>query len=851
MGAIGLVGLKRVLILTAVGLGLASVAAVPALAAGPGLPRTYQVQAIDSPDPVAGGAFPSGFPSGGGLKNAGDLNRDGKDDLLMAQTAGSPNRDGQAYVISGADGSTIARIPAPDAGRPPGVTTGNDAQFGSPFVDRIGTNIPRPGLGAFPGFTDLASCRDAAVSPGGLCRDERIQPADGIPDILVGARGVDPRPGEVDKGRVYIFDGATFSLLKRIDMPVEDRMEVAGTTGFGRTVINPAGVPACAGNGGVGDCDVPTFGPQLDQRARSVEMGDMDGGGRPDIVVGASSISETPETAQPGSHCARNPGSPCRSAGRVYFYYGEDIVGSSPGEVLEGSPDGDVPGGSVRDASNVARETFTRIKNPDAQADDLTPTSPSDIFGNSMTPVGDVGTCKAPAPAPGQRCPRAQIQSDPDGKADVVPSAQRADLPLDNPRPDQGDAGAIYVVDGATGTILATFENPQPQEGAVFGAQGSQFAPGDLGDTTKPDVFMGAPNQDTETVTGAGRGWVLNGNILVGANSRVFSRLDDPTPVKSGNFGGSHAGVGDLVPGPATPANELLVGNAGGFYGVAPQREILTEVLFFNPLTERALQSIPDPAQQGGSAFGSDPVPLGDLNGDGFLDLAAASQYFDGQAGVDQGRIYILRSDNSPPPAFLAPPQGAGPTAPPPTTAPPAGPAAAPSSPGTFKAGACANTFRGTNDDDRLAGSKAGDLMFGFDGDDTIDALDGNDCLDGGKGDDRLTARSGNDRSAGRAGDDSLTGGSGNDRLFGGDGRDRILGNSGKDMLAGGDGPDLIGGGSGRDRLFGERGKDQLNAVDGRGGDLVDCGPGRDRAVIDRGDRVRGCEKVTRRGRRR
>jgi len=820
--------------LSVLGLTLGLVATVPALAAGPGLPRTYQVQVIDSPDPAPGAAFP--FQ----IKNAGDLDRDGKDDMLMPQIAGSPGGNGQVYVISGATGGTIAKIPSPDDGG-----EGNKANFGFPWVDKIGANV-QPGLGAFPGFTDLASCQDAAVSIGGPCRDARIGPADGIPEIVVGARGVDAR-GKKDAGRVYVFDGRTFSLLKKIDQPVPDTEPPAlasGSTWFGRTVLNPAGVPACAGNGGVGDCETPT-------NPRAVQMGDMDGGGRPDLVIGASLTSENNQTAAPGSHCARTApdGTECRSSGRVYFYFGEDIVGSSPGEILEG------------EANGGTREAFTRIKNPDSQNDEA---GGSELFGNSLTPIGDVGTCKpiaatetrpaTPVPPAGTECPRSQNQGDPDGFPDVVVSHQRADLPLDDPRPDLQDAGASYVVDGKTATILATFENPEPQRGVVFGAQVSQFASGDLGDTTKPDVFMGSPGQNTQTDTAVGRGYVMNGNLTATPAAVNISRLDDPTPVKAGNFGASHVGVGDLVPGPRTPANELVVGEGGGFYGVAPQREIITDVHVMNGVTERALQSIPDPEQQGGSSFGGDVVPLGDLNGDGFLDLAASASNFDGQVGIDQGRAYILRSDNSPAPAFVTqpppPPPAGGPAGapppPPPTTAPPAGPAATPSSPGTFKAGACANQFRGTEDDDRMAGSKAGDLMFGFDGDDTLDGLDADDCLDGGEGDDRLTARSGNDRAAARAGDDSLTGGSGNDRLYGEEGRDRILGNSGNDMIAGGSGPDLLGAGTGRNRLYGEGGNDSLTSVNRSTRDLVDCGPGRDRAVVDRGDRTRGCETVTR-----
>lgn len=68
------------------------VTAAPALAAGEGLPRTYQVQRLDSPVPAAGGNL------GQGMASAGDVNGDGEDDFLLPQLAGSPGADGQVFV---------------------------------------------------------------------------------------------------------------------------------------------------------------------------------------------------------------------------------------------------------------------------------------------------------------------------------------------------------------------------------------------------------------------------------------------------------------------------------------------------------------------------------------------------------------------------------------------------------------------------------------------------------------------------------------------------------------------------------------------------------------------------------
>jgi len=98
---------------------------------------------------------------------------------------------------------------------------------------------------------------------------------------------------------------------------------------------------------------------------------------------------------------------------------------------------------------------------------------------------------------------------------------------------------------------------------------------------------------------------------------------------------------------------------------------------------------------------------------------------------------------------------------------------------------------------------------------------------------------------SGTARADRLTGSSANDVLYGLGGADVLLGRKGNDVLYGGRGNDVLDGGPGADRLFGGPGNDTLRARDGRR-DLVDCGPGRDTAVVDRIDRVSGCELVRR-----
>jgi Ca2+-binding RTX toxin-like protein len=826
---------------------LALLTAPPASASGNGLPKGYDIQRLDAPSPGATGQYPLGIAA------AGDLNGDGKEDFLTSQLVNTRNDAGQIsasgngalYVISGATGERIKTIEAPDPGN---LVSGvnNAANFAFPWMSRIGTNKT-----AAP-FTDLASCPSPPPNAGELCRSATIGPADGVPDIIVGARGVDPR-GVVDAGRVYVYDGATFALLKRIDQPPADTTPLAisraGGSWFGRVALNPAGLPPCAGNGGIGVCD---------SVSAAVASGDVDAKGRPDIVVSASAHTEDWSTAAPGSQCSLSIGARCEAAGRIYVYHGEDIVGSSPGEIL----DGVVPTGGTM-------ESIVTIKHPNAQADNTNPVNADgEQIGNYMWPIGDVGACKpvtganpVPVPPPGGICARANGSTTQDGKPDFVAGVAAQDLPLDNPDPNYADAGTAYLIDGDTATILATYRNPEPQLGARFGSTDVTYPAGDLGDTTLPDILVGAPAAISAGVQSAGAAYAFSGNFKTGPGNFMFSRLQDPSPLNSEDFGGGYTGVGDLVPGQAAPANEVLVGGPGGFFGGASKPTILNDITFFNVATGKPLQTIRDPDLSAASQFGGKVLPLGDLNNDGFLDFAASSQLYDSTTYTDQGRVYIFRSnDTSPPPAEVAPP----PPPPPPPAAvtpppPPPPPAAA-----SLLSGRCANDLRGTTDADSLIGTTAGDTIFALDGDDVVEALAGLDCVDAGADDDNVTGGAGNDSLLGGTGNDDLDGGSGVDRLFGQGGKDTLNGRSGSDMLAGGDGNDTINGGSGADRLFGERGNDRLTAGDsggstldgGTGNDRIDavngrrdtvrCGAGLDTLVADPRDQVTGCERITR-----
>ncbi|HMJ36931.1 MAG TPA: hypothetical protein VK501_23700 [Baekduia sp.] len=149
----------------------------------------------------------------------------------------------------------------------------------------------------------------------------------------------------------------------------------------------------------------------------------------------------------------------------------------------------------------------------------------------------------------------------------------------------------------------------------------------------------------------------------------------------------------------------------------------------------------------------------------------------------------------------------------------------------------CVNVVRGTRDDDVLRGTAFGDRLVGNDGDDLLKGNGAGDCLEGGAGNDVLDGGDGDDRLAGSAGKDRLTGGKGDDKLTGGRGNDRLSGGSGKDTISPGAGTDTVSAGPGNDTI---------NTVDGVR-ETIDCGTGTDAIRADRRDRLKHCEKVTRR----
>ena len=143
-------------------------------------------------------------------------------------------------------------------------------------------------------------------------------------------------------------------------------------------------------------------------------------------------------------------------------------------------------------------------------------------------------------------------------------------------------------------------------------------------------------------------------------------------------------------------------------------------------------------------------------------------------------------------------------------------------------------TIKGTNGPDSLVGTPGPDVICALAGDDFIKALGGDDIIFAGEGSDFVSADGDNDIVFGEEGNDVITGASGDDVLIGGPGNDQLAGANGNDTVFGGAGADRLTGSGGNDELFGESDEDRLSG--GTGNDFLDGGSSTDTCLDSEGE---------------
>jgi hypothetical protein len=263
----------------------------------------------------------------------------------------------------------------------------------------------------------------------------------------------------------------------------------------------------------------------MDKFGASIAVGDLNGDGRPDIIVGSPFNTNDPALYQSGA---------------VYVFFGPDfstvarIYASSANKGLGlAVAAGDVNGDAVDDLVMSANgkvliffggSTFS----PDVNTPDIKITSAASGFGKSIAVVGDL---------------------DGDGTKEIAIGAPNAVIS------SYRDTGSVYLVKGsATGTINLDAATPPPAlmvridgEGPFnrFGASLSSL--GDFDADGKPDVAVGAPMADVTTATEvnilSGKVYVFKGKDIAPSATLAMASVF-PGKVKNQGYGTSLAASG-------------------------------------------------------------------------------------------------------------------------------------------------------------------------------------------------------------------------------------------------------------------------------------------------------------------
>ncbi len=366
-------------------------------------------------------------------------------------------------------------------------------------------------------------------------------------------------------------------------------------------------------------------------------------------------------------------------------------------DVLVGAP-GDDTGGADSGAFYIAPLTAggalsgapTKIDSGTANAPTI---SAGDLFGSSLANMGDLdwnGTIDIVAGAPGNDTggtDRGAVHimymndnetiassltidsnttggptlSDGDGmgyavanvgdiNGDWVPDLVVTSPTFDGNGVDEGTAWLMFLhcdgsldstvsIDGATGVALA--------DGDAYGSSVSSV--GDLNADGVPDIAIGAINDGTGgAASGAVHILFMNSNGTIASTAKIDSTTANMSTIAPGSqFGSSIANMGDLD-GDGIP--DLAVGNAS-FKGQGASRGGY-HIIYMNAngsvksavAIEEGTANVPAAAD--GDQLGTSVVALGDLDGDGFTDMAIGSSMVDG-GGTDRGEFHVSFLDNT------------------------------------------------------------------------------------------------------------------------------------------------------------------------------------------------------------
>ncbi len=532
------------------------------------------------------------------VAGVGDVNNDGKDDVLIGAPAydGGQTDEGRVYLYvgttSGLDATAYWTIESDQssAGMGLGVGGGGDVN-GDGYADILvgaykynngqaaeGRAFAFYGSEAGPGALlgiwtaesgQASSTFGLSVASAGDVND------DGYDDVIIGAYQYDS--GEANEGKVFGYYGSKKGLSSLVNWSAEGNQITAS---FGQSVAGAGDV----NNDGYDDVIIgaPLYDSgEENEGAAFIYKGSVNG------------LEASHARLLQSNQGAATPGGPGSA-------FGISVAGA--GDVNNDGKDDVIVGANLYDNGTTNEgSAFVYLGNATSTA--LTPVwsaesnSASSNYGISVAGAGDVNG---------------------DGYDDVIVGASTL-------------ADAFVYLGSASGPLTGAAWSTATI-GTAVGLGYSVASAGDVNDDTYDDVIVSA-NKYANAQTAEGAVWVFLGSSGGLATTAAWMKESN---VPSAQFGESVAGAGDvngdgysdvIIGAPFNPNGEATEGTAsvylGSGSGLAADPALLLD------------------GDQAASSFGISVAGAGDINGDGYDDMIVGATRFDNPT-TDEGRAFVF-----------------------------------------------------------------------------------------------------------------------------------------------------------------------------------------------------------------